>query len=196
MDESPPYVPPNPYAPPRVEGSPISPAADIGAPLTRDEVQAFVGEKKASYYWTHWFGREQRHLGSAGFNTPAFFLNLWWLLYRRMFREFAVAVGAVMGIEIVLAVLEQVAHWGDLSRALDQAGRIAIGATIGAMGNGLYLRRAKAVVAAARAQESDPARRLELIRRKGGVSWLAALLGVAGTIAIGVLMAFVAASEP
>lgn len=195
MADSPPTVPQNPYAPPRETSGPHSLAVDSAAPLSREEVRAFVG-KSADYYWRHWFSREQVHLASAGFNKAAFFLNLSWLLYRRMYREFWVVTGLLFVGEIALGFLEQMLNSTADTRPLDRLIQIALGVTVGVLGNGLYLRRAKIAVAAVRAQESDPQRRLELIEKKGGTSWPAALLGTAGLVSLGALLAVLAAQAP
>jgi hypothetical protein len=186
--------PQNPYAPPREESLPLS-VTDLGTPLTREEVQAFVGPAKSGYYWRHWFAREQRHLASSGFNTPAFFLNLWWLLYRKMYREFWIGAGTLIVAEFVMGMLtSQGPHALDLTRALERVIQIVLAVTIGALGNGLYLRRAKIVVAAARARESDEERRQVLIRKAGGTSWVALLTGIVGTVMFGACMVVLADS--
>jgi hypothetical protein len=58
---------------------------------------------------------------------------------------------------------------------------------VGSIGVGLYLRRARRVIAAARLAEPDLERRLALLRRKGGTSVLWPLVVAALLIAAIVL---------
>jgi hypothetical protein len=81
---------PDPYAPPRSDIRPPAPPIDPGA-LTRDDVVAFAGEHH-DYYWSKWSHPRRRGL-LVGFNWPALLFSMLWLLYRRMYREFAYACG-------------------------------------------------------------------------------------------------------
>jgi uncharacterized protein DUF2628 len=69
--------------------------------LTQDQVRAFVGPN-ADYYFERWH-RVQPEAGSRalGFNWPAFFLTISWLLYRRMYRWFWIAIAVWLGYAII-----------------------------------------------------------------------------------------------
>lgn len=153
---------PNPYAAPAtdVSGGGAEPALEI----TREEIDAFVGER-SGYYWGHWKDDLARPALLAGFNWAGLILNVWWLAYRKLWREvlgvFALifVAGAAMGLV------------GGDDRTLGRVVSIGTAAVVGALGNGLYLRRARRVIASVRALEPDPERRLALLRERGGVSW-------------------------
>ena len=171
----PPAGPPNPYAAPETPADMASAVATAAHDLTRDEVRAFVGPE-SSYYWRNW----QRASGGslrAGFNWAAFFLSFAWMFYRKMYREAFIGFGILFGLGIVEGVAEFAT--GMNLNALGRLESAAIAVTIGMLGNGLYLRRAKRVIAAARAEEPDSERREALLRARGGSSWLGVLLAVA-----------------
>jgi hypothetical protein len=162
----------NPYEAPRANLSAAPPPA---SELTREEVDAFVGNRGA-HFWGKW--RPVMASGSllAGFSWAAGFFNFLWFLYRKMYREFAIffLAEAVGGTLVGLAA----------GRDVDRIFSIAAFAASGTLGNGLYLRRARAVVAAARHAEPDLERRLALLRKKGGTSILWPILAAAVLIAL------------
>jgi Protein of unknown function (DUF2628) len=176
----------NPYAAPAA----ALPASQDTVPqahdLTRDEVKSFVGNNHA-YYWGSWQRTATKGGLLAGFNGAAFFFNLLWLLYRRMHREFWIGCGAVVAANIGLVILGIVTERNvdRLTRVID----VAVAATVGMLGNGLYLRRARRVIAAARAEEANPERRMHLLTVRGGTSALWPLVGV---VVLAVLLAVLA----
>jgi hypothetical protein len=145
-------------------------------------VQAFAG-KRANYYWRQWsrVGPGRRF---AGFNWAAALLSFFWLLYRRMYREFA----AVIGIAVVVALLEALLAYvlgRGASDAMSRLDNAALGLAAGFLGNTLYLRRARAAVADARARHPDsPAEQQAFLAARGGTSWLAVFLGLTGSVAL------------
>jgi hypothetical protein len=175
----------NPYAAPAtsVAGPDAEEASALD--LTRDEVRSFVGEKHR-YYWGAWQRSATKGGFLAGFNGAAFFFNMFWLLYRKMHREFCIGCGAMVAASGGLAVLGEVT--GKDLNGLDRVVNVAAAATVGMLGNGLYLRRARRVITTARVEEADPERRMQLLTARGGTSILRALAGAAGTMVIGALI--------
>jgi len=189
---SPPVVPPspdafNPYAPPKSNLSvdAVQPVFD----LTREEVESFVGPKHL-YYWKMWQRVGAAGGTKAGFNGAAFFFNLFWLLYRKMVREFFIGFGGLVAVSVALAVLSS-ATGHDLSQ-LDRVIQIVVGVAVGMLGNSLYLRRARRAIAAARAEEPDLARRRLLLAQRGGTSFLLAMVGTVASVALAALAQFAA----
>lgn len=75
--------------------------------LTHDQVRAFVGPE-ADYYLDRWHRiRDEWGSRALGFNWAAFFLTLSWLLYRRMYRGFWIAI-AVWVASFILVLLAMV----------------------------------------------------------------------------------------
>lgn len=173
-DEPLPEISPNnPYEPPTADivGA-APPPVDV---LIRDEVDAFVG-KRGAHFWGKWRPVMASGSWTAGFSWPAGFFNFLWFLYRKMYREFAIfflaeALGSFL-----------VGLWA--GRDVDRLFSIAAFAVAGTLGNGLYLRRARLVVAAVRSAEPDLERRLVLLRKKGGTSILWPLLAAAALVAL------------
>lgn len=173
--------PTNPYEAPRVQDSA---AADAALVLSREEIEAFVGNRP-DHFWSLW----RRHLGApatfVGFSWPATILNGAWLLYRKMYREAGVFLVATFAAAALVTLAEHAAGepMPQLGRALNAI--LAIG--VGALGNGLYLRRARRVVAEVRRLDPDPAARLALLRRRGGVSYLWPTFAFLALIGLGAL---------
>jgi hypothetical protein len=181
----PPAGPINPYAAPKTPADMASVVGTRAHDLTREEVDAFVGDRHM-YYWGNW----QRAVGGglrAGFNWAAFFLNFAWLLYRKMYREFFIAMAAVVGLGVVQGVAESVTEKN--LDTLDKVVNLVVAVTMGMLGNGLYLRRAQREIGNARAREPDPERRTALLKARGGTSWIGVLVAIAVGIGLGFLAA-------
>jgi hypothetical protein len=171
----------NPYAPPAATDASL-PDVIPGEPLREDEINAYV-RSNGRYYWRAWQRLRVRGGWLAGFNTAAFFLNIFWLLYRRMYREFFVAVSPAL----LLGVLgEIVTIPPDAERALDRALNFGIAAAVGTLGSGLYLRRAERAILAARG-EPDQSKRLDMLRKQGGISWVWPMVALAVSVGLAVL---------
>jgi Protein of unknown function (DUF2628) len=166
----------NPYEAPTADiAGPAPPPVDV---LTRDEVDAFVG-KRAAHFWSKWRPVMASGSWTAGFSWAAGFFNFLWFLYRKMYREFAICL---LG-ETVLGYLVGLVAGRDVDRVFNAVGF----AIVGTLGNGLYLRRARIAVAAARQAEPDLERRLALLRKKGGTSILWPLLTAAALFSLTML---------
>jgi hypothetical protein len=175
------------YAPP-TDNTSTSPAPGSGGGecITYEEAMAFAGPKKGSYYHRVWMRLRGEPGLIRGFNGAAFFLSIAWLLYRKMYTEFAIATGALVSLGIAEELLGLNNSSGQ--RALDRAVNIAIATTFGFIGNGLYYNRARRIIFAARQSEPDEKRRLEVIAKKGGTDiWLT----LAGMIGLVVLLAII-----
>jgi hypothetical protein len=174
----------NPYAAPETPVDLAGMAGPSAHDLTRDEVAAYVGPKSA-YYWRAW----QRARGGglrAGFNWAACIFNLGWLLYRKMYREFLIGFGASFGASFALAFIGAAAGKG--VDGLDRVVNLGLAVTVGMLGNGLYLRRARQAIGTARTQVADPAERALWLTTHGGTSVLSLLIGLGISVAIGLLV--------
>jgi hypothetical protein len=159
----------NPYSPPVEAAGPCCVADAL--PPTREEIEAFVGPSSRVYVdLLHPVQTRGRLF--AGFNLAAAFFNVSWLLYRKMYTEFA----AAMAIEFAAGMAIQAVDVS-LGTRNDPVLRLGIflgmAITLGSIGNGLYLRRLRMAVGRARNREPDAQARLLLLSRWGGTSWLA-----------------------
>lgn len=144
----------------------------------------FVG-KNATYYLNEWT-RVDRRTHKMSWNWAAFSLGPIWLVYRKMYRQ---TLFFVAGFALLCWVASFVGLAGFVSESLSYSSSIAFGI----FGNLLYKTHAERTI---QRIESDAAPRSEIaarLRRKGGTSWLAALLLTAVSIAM--VYAFVAVPE-
>jgi|SRR5579859_424832 len=173
----------NPYAPPAAES--LAEHGERVGEISPDEVTAFVVSNDR-YYRRSWaqlmHGRRSGLL--AGFNKAAFFLSLFWLLYRKMYKEFFLFAGP----GLVIGILTQMIPVDpSLDRTIDHVINIAVASTVGTLGNGLYFRRARRVIEQARREEPDRAKRISYLRRRGGTTMigpLVLLFVIVGSIAL------------
>ena len=185
---------PNPYAPPQANLDPGPPGP--GAAPTRQEVEAFAG-KNAAYYWRK--SARQGHSGGllAGWNWASMFLNMLWMLYRRMFREFWIIMGILVVWGMGEALLEELASVGsEASRGIERIGNAVFAVVMGMIGNGLYLRRVRREVLRSRGLfPTDPEGQKAYLAKRGGTSWTATLIGLVLLVGLAILAGMVADSE-
>jgi hypothetical protein len=165
----------DPYAPPRGTAAPDAAVA----PLTDDEIAAFVGVND-DYYKERWARANGGGRFYAGFNWAAAVVTSLWLLHRRMYLEFAVvtAIGFLTGPVLTTLVFLLGGHW-TLQANVNAMLVCSVG--YGFLGNALYLRRARAAAEEARAHV-DPALRQQLLQRRGGTSVVAVFVGIAALL--------------
>ena len=185
---------PNPYAPPLAAPEPALPRP--GAAPTREELEAFVG-KRATYYWRK-SARNRHDEGlMAGWNWAAAFLSIFWLLYRRMHKEFWITAGILVMWGAAEGVLEQAAQLGsEATRSIERIGNFVFAAVMGMIGSGMYLRRVRReVLQSRRLFSADPQGQRAHLAKRGGTSWTAALIGIAVMAGVAVLAVMFAGSE-
>jgi hypothetical protein len=172
----------DPYAAPRADIE-APPNLEGQGPLTAAEVEAFVG-KNSPYYWKKW----QKAQGlSAGFNWLAGFFNLNWMLYRRMYREFFIALGIVVAFGTVVGLLEAfLPSAKDVLDIVNRGVNIAWVVGFGFLANGLYLKRAKEAVARSRMFASEE-ERLAYLATQGGIRmlWVYIVVAVVAVVMLG-----------
>jgi hypothetical protein len=177
----------NPYAPPEAAVQPAGTAP--GDAPTRHELEMFA-VKNGDYYWERAARREHRYPLLSGWNLAAAFLSLIWLLYRRMWREFWIAIAITVALGVVEAVLGEMVG-AQAERFVERVSNFAYFFVMGAIGNGLYLRRARREVwESRRLCGTDLEKQRAHLGRRGGTSWIAAVIGavtVGGLTVVGII---------
>lgn len=152
---------------------------------SENELRAFVGPN-ADYYLEAWKSVEPNDDPQRlRWNWPAFFLNVVWLLYRRMYKYFwiaagvEVAIGAVQGfVEELLGIPAGVHGWDFLIN-------VSIATFFGRFGTWMYYRHAERKIAEAKAHDTSQ----DAIARAGGVRWLLPILAMGVALALGIVAA-------
>lgn len=150
--------------------------------LTPDQIQAFVGPR-ADYYLSRWDRLREQHSRALGFNWGAFFLSFSWLLYRRMYRTFWVALVLFLPLTCLLEILTGEVGRTDLPPILKDMLRLvvhlvdlAVYLAFGIFGTYWYYLHARRKLRALTARGDATAEELSLA---GGVNWFFPLLFVA-----------------
>jgi hypothetical protein len=160
----------DPYVPSPVCAKSSGAIADAEEP-SRDEIEAFVGAE-GPVYWDMMRESVSSYSLIAGFNVAAALLPLVWLAYRKLYRECALAMIALMiGGATIGAIPYLRQHFGAIL-----VNYFVAATSIGLLGNGLYLRRIRIAVARARRSEPSLDRRCYLLREQGGTSWFAVVI--------------------
>ena len=159
-------------------------------PPTEEELRAFIGPR-SERYWRRWSWAIQNRRRAGGF-WPPFLFNFVWFLYRRMYREVWVPLALLVGVGLAQGMVEgliEVQRGTPFTTPmmLDRLINICLGLATSWIGSNLYLRKFRKAVIAARQAGANPDATLEILRRSGGTSTLAAGLGVVVAIALFVL---------
>ncbi len=138
---------------------------------TPDEsLRAFFGPQARYYLDVAQDFRDGVHFR---YNVAAFFLGLFWMLYRKLY--------AVFTITALLVVLEQrLEEWLLPTLAANPAwntvNNLVAASLLGMLGNRLYLRQALTKIAEVTALNLTEEATLAELRRRGGTSWVGPLV--------------------
>jgi hypothetical protein len=146
---------------------------------TPEQLRTFVGPR-ADYYLRRWQRLAQEPDKPLGFNWAAFWLGLFWLLYRKMYGVFWITVGVVTGI----TVLESLVSRGDPPKMLDSIIALATATFLGTFGTHLYYIHARRRIASLTADGRVDS---QYLAGAGGVSWVGVSIFVALCLAVGLL---------
>lgn len=122
-------------------------------------LRLFVGEEKQDYYLKKW------SQGDRGWNWAAFFLAIFWLGYRKMYKPVFVMIGIYLIIDLVVAFI------GFDDTNLNNWIGIAAGMTLGFWGNYFYRQHAIMKINKIKNQYRDPGMVMDQVRLQGGGSW-------------------------
>lgn len=116
----------------------------------------YVGAKKVDYYFIKW------RKGKISWNWAAFFLNIFWLGYRKMYGMVLTILGTYIAIILLTVLL-------DLGELLNAGIGLGIAVFLGMYGNQLY--KDHALKQVKKLQEQHGERAGVYLARYGGPSW-------------------------
>lgn len=152
---------------------------------TEDELRSFVGPND-DYYLQAWQKVDPGGgLQALRWNWPAFFLNVLWLLYRRMYKYFWMTFAALIAIGAVEGIVEAILHIPPGLHWFDIVINLAVACFFGAFGTWFYYQHAMWSIGQTKAYHTSP----EAIARAGGVRWLWPLLILGAAVVLGFLAA-------
>ncbi len=169
---------------------PSVPGVTSQTPVTAEELNAFaVGkgytdEAKENYYLSHWTHILDGASRFSSFNWAAALFGLSWCFWRKLYLVGAAVLAAYLFVSFFLAHLFRAINPAQDPRAVllvtdvAWAGLLVVQIALGVAANGLYLRRGLATINKLRETVPDRSAYLERLRKKGGTSFLAFLVGV------------------
>ena len=132
--------------------------------ISDDEaMKIFVG-KKYDLYVRKWARFAEKKIS---WNWPGFFLNVAWLIYRKMYRHAALLFAATLGVGFLEGVL-------DVPESVSQATNIAFGIVVGLQGNYWYKLHAEGKIKRIR-ESIVPHQVRDELARQGGTNLVGAL---------------------
>lgn len=175
------------------QSTPAAPAPAASGPTSDDEfLDAAIGPTNRSFYRPK-FDRFTAEQGSVSWNWPAFFVTMFWMLYRRMY-GYALLYIFVLPIVIIIVSVIFAVITGNKSAAVSVYYLVSsiIGLIIIPMyANALYFRHANKKIARAKAIYNNPEDQLREVYRTGGTGGAGIIVGVIfiGIFLVGVLAA-------
>jgi len=133
----------------------------------------------ADYYLSRWKQLAKNGGMSVGFNVAAFLLSGPWLFYRKLYRPTIVLCGVTLLGSVVkdLAAIE-VLSTPELRVLLSPLLALAVAFVVGKYGTYWYYRQALRAVARAKSKSSDEVAQIQCVRKRGGTSIVAVILGL------------------
>ena len=123
-------------------------------------LKAFFG-KSAEYYLTKYNEYHEKNT-LFPFSVPAFFLNIFWFLYRKLYLEFFI-------IMIIIALIPSISPWQNMVN-------IMILVCLGFLGNNLYIKKGDSIIKKVIASTENEDARIKRLQTKGGTSWVPFIL--------------------
>lgn len=155
--------------------------------LAEEDVRAFVGPN-ADYYLQAWSAVDPNGgLQALRWNWPAFFLNVLWLLYRRMYKYFWISLAALFVGGMAEGAIEALMGIPPGPQWFDLVINLGVACFFGAFGTWFYYRHTAWTIAQTKAHHTSA----EAIVRAGGVRplWPWLILGTA--VVLGILSAII-----
>ncbi len=156
--------------------------------LTDDKREIFEKYyQRSSNYYVNQLENYQLH-GKCSFSVTAFFLGIFWMAYRKMYKIVIIIIGLILlesFIEETLLnfnVISNVAY-----ETIDRISTIIWGGIIGVYANKLYIKQSVKDIDEVLSKNYDEVELDEAINRKGGVNWLAPFVLLFGIATIVIL---------
>ena len=126
--------------------------------------------------------------GKCSFSVAAFFLGLFWMAYRKMYRVVLIIIGIILAetiIEEMLLNFNVISP--DAYEVIDRLSMLVWGGVIGIISNKLYIKRSIKDVEEVLSNNYNDNDINDSITRKGGVNWIAPFILLFGLVSIVIL---------
>ncbi|WP_230655626.1 DUF2628 domain-containing protein [Psychrobacter sp. I-STPA10] len=155
-------------------------------------LSAYVGDRYQSYYRDNWFKGNPISLKSAeeashtlGFNIAAFFLGIFWLCYRKMYRVAFIYMGAITVLDLIVM---HVLSMDTYEKVGNITFMIAPAIMLGILANRFYLQHCIKQIKQKTSTASDTGVICQQLSSEGGTTWLGAFGGtILAIIMVGVM---------
>ncbi|MEC2073395.1 DUF2628 domain-containing protein [Alkalihalophilus marmarensis] len=139
--------------------------------------EAFVGKNYTKYYKRKWNEMDEKKRQTS-WNFAAFFLSLFWLGYRKMYRYIFIIMGLFLAVDLLIFL----AASGDEAMVMRLNNSVGMGLAVatGLFGNYMYRLHMNKQIELTAASTTDPEKQKAMLRKKGGRSWI----GVVNTVLI------------
>lgn len=142
---------------------------------TEQEIRAFVGSK-SKYYLNRWSTLLTGGENGTGFNIAAFWLCGLWLAYRKMYKKSIILYGVIVSETVLEYVLfNMILKYEETPRGLDFIIGIIVGLVCGTYGNRWYYSHTCNEISEVRRLSSSEESRTQVLMKRGGTSWSAAI---------------------
>ncbi|WP_158217615.1 DUF2628 domain-containing protein [Lottiidibacillus patelloidae] len=162
----------------------------------QDEVlaEAYVGSKYP-YYKEKWVKMDETGSGGAG-NIAAFFLGVFWLGYRKMYRELLFIALAFLLIDFLLVyVINYQYSTESFIDPVDSVIGLAASILMAIFGNKLYKSHVDRKIEKIKKEDSNFDETIKIAKRKGGNRWLGVLIALGVFLAYSFLTSYIAPSN-
>jgi|GEM_PF-1921919 len=133
-------------------------------------LEAFFGSQRGYYVETY----DDFHKGKRfTFNIGSFFFGVFWMMYRKLFWEMLLGLMMLFGIGIVEGVVYILYDVQEpQQKAINLAVMITTGIMFGFAGNYLYMKHTDSKIHSILLSSDDEVTRLNMLKKKGGISFL------------------------
>ena len=137
-----------------------------------DLFKAAIGPKARSHYLSRF--KAAQGGSRIGWHWPAFFVTLYWLMYRKMWAKAGLYFLAAVVTNVAISISS--ATHAMLGAALSLLALLGFFLVPALLANGWYYQHCKALIRKARSHSDQADEQLEELQEKGGTSWLGVIV--------------------
>lgn len=151
---------------------------------------AFLDKEQASYYISKWIDIEEGQHFS--FNIAPFFLGIFWMLYRKMYRMHFIFIGIIILEGLLEVALIAFLEWYQYENLISNIGNLTFSIVLGFIGNWLYYRHTSRKISELKRSHHNEAELYAALEKTGGTSYMPIFVAILvyGSIILGVVSFF------
>jgi hypothetical protein len=150
--------------------------------LNKEDLETYLGSQ--SQYYLDYYDQYQEGQ-KASFNFAAFLVAALWMMYRKMWIEILVFMGAAVSIDLIIEfLLDQFGMKPQLIEYISFGSNILLSLIFATYANYFYIKKAERDIRSVTRKTDNEDERIELLQQKGGTTWIPFIIILVGVLVV------------